>query len=72
MANRDHLKILTSGVENWNLWRAENDSLIPDLTGADLNYAYLHLATLAKADLTGANLTGADPLPSEAPRSDTR
>ena len=69
MANEEHLKILTQGVEVWNDWREENPYIWPDFRGADLSEAKLsranldgaHLirANLREADLSGANLGGA-------------
>src|SRR5437764_435475 len=54
MANEEHLKILKQGVEQWNKWRSEN-TIRPELGGADLNSA-----NLVDADLRGANLSQAD------------
>jgi len=69
MANPEHLKILKQGVEQWNKWREEHGSLIPDLrksdlhgatlVGADLRLTDLHGAVLVKADLRNADLTAA-------------
>ncbi len=39
MANAEHLQRIRSG--EWNRWRAENPSAIPDLVGADLDGADL-------------------------------
>lgn len=41
MANEEHLKRLDEGWEAWNDWRKDNDFIIPDLAGADLNGAEL-------------------------------
>ncbi len=60
MANPEHLAKLKKGVEAWNRWRKKNPSLVPDLSGADLQLADLHQAGLYKADLTRANLTDAN------------
>lgn len=75
MANKEHLKILQSGVEAWNQWRKQNPDLRPDLKGAvlreanlskadlreaDFKEAHLFLAYLNEADLSDANLSGAN------------
>lgn len=61
MANKEQLKILKQGVEEWNEWRREHPDESPDLEDADLRNATLrgtHLggATLWRADLAGTNL----------------
>ena len=56
MANKEHLEILLSGVDNWNQWRTENKEIIPDLSGADLRKKELSEINLSFADLSGANL----------------
>ncbi len=65
MANPEHLIALRADIDEWNRWRADNQDLTPDLTGADLNGVNLVLADLThallrNADLTMANLKGAD------------
>jgi len=35
MANSDHLRILSSGVGEWNRWRENHPRIRPDLSGAD-------------------------------------
>lgn len=75
MPNQEHLRILKKGVEVWNKWRYENDSIKPnlseaklqmvdlqgvDLRGADLRKVELFGANLYEADLRGADLRGAD------------
>jgi hypothetical protein len=60
MANEKQLALLKQGVDHWNKWRHGNDSIEPNLTGADLTGADLTGADLTGADLTGADLTGAD------------
>jgi hypothetical protein len=35
MANLEHLQILRQGVAVWHQWRRQNQSLRPELTGAD-------------------------------------
>jgi hypothetical protein len=59
MANEEHLKILKQGVEQWNKWREENESIKPDLQVADLSGADLSDAKLSGSDLIGAKLIGA-------------
>jgi hypothetical protein len=60
MANKKHLEILEQGVEQWNTWRDEKETITPDLRNADLRGADLSWAILAGTDLRGANLSGAD------------
>jgi hypothetical protein len=70
MANEDHVARLMQGVAAWNVWRAENESVVPDLDGvelsgrdlrgADLNRANLRVANLRVANLRGANLSHAN------------
>lgn len=59
MANDEHLLILKSGVEPWNLWRDENPNVKPDLVNADLTNIHLEGANLSKANLSNANLSNA-------------
>ena len=49
--NTAHLDILGKGVTNWNRWRAENPSIVPDLSQSDLR-----LYEIKGANLKGANL----------------
>jgi uncharacterized protein YjbI with pentapeptide repeats len=56
MANEDHVARLKQGVAAWNAWRAENESVVPDLHDADLRDADLEDADLSGADLSGASL----------------
>ncbi len=39
MANPEHLAILKQGVTVWNAWRAENEEVWVDLSGANLTSA---------------------------------
>src|SRR5215472_3255002 len=59
MGNPEHLAMLREGSAAWNLWRREQRSLMPQLSGADLSGAYLREADLSRADLSGADLSGA-------------
>jgi hypothetical protein len=60
MANEDHVARLKQGIAAWNEWRAENESVVPNLRGADLMDADLSGADLSGADLSGADLMYAD------------
>lgn len=60
MANEEHVKILHQGVEGWNMWRAENLEVRPDLYGAILSGTNLGEADLNGADLRKAHLGGAN------------
>jgi hypothetical protein len=61
----NHVEILKSGVEKWNVWRKDNPQITPNLvdanlSGANLDFADLCGANLREADLSDANLSGAD------------
>lgn len=70
MANQEHLKILLSGVDNWNKWRINNKIIIPDLSrvdlsdtdfsGSDLSETKFFGTTLFRANLSGTNLRETD------------
>ena len=60
MANKEHVKILKSGVETWNAWRDENWDVRPDLKDDNFFEAELSGANLRQANLSGANLTEAN------------
>jgi len=60
MANTEHLKILKSGVEDWNKWREGNENIEPDLSGVNLSGANLSEANLSKAEISGSDLYGAN------------
>src|SRR5215469_11763892 len=60
MGNPEHLAMLREGSAAWNLWRREQRSLMPQLSGADLSGADLRGADLSGADLSGADLSGAE------------
>ena len=58
MANDEHVaRLIKQGVNDWNAWRQEDESIEIDLSKADLFQANLAGANLSLADLTGANLT---------------
>ncbi len=54
--NPEHLEILKQGVDVWNAWRADNPTIRPDFSGADLKRAELSGADLSEADLSEAKL----------------
>jgi len=56
MANDEHVALLKQGVNDWNAWRQENESIEIDLRGADLRGAHFVEAHLDGADLRKANL----------------
>lgn len=70
MANKQHLDILSQGVDAWNRWRERNPGIRPDLSkanlsnrnliGVDLSNANLDDARLTSVNLTKANLNEAD------------
>jgi uncharacterized protein YjbI with pentapeptide repeats len=70
VANPAHEALLRQGLEDWNEWRRQNRSVIPDLEGlamsaanlegADLSHALLSGATLIRTRLGGSNLRYAD------------
>lgn len=64
MANAEHLKILKSGVENWNKWRKQFPDILPNLRnaklqGMDLQNAIFNDTNLRRSNLSNTNLTGA-------------
>lgn len=60
MANLEHLEILYQGVTTWNVWRANNPTIEPDLIGAELSGASLCEINFKRVDLSGANLMDAN------------
>jgi hypothetical protein len=60
MANEEHVARLKRGVAAWNAWRADNESVDPDLSGANLNRVMLRSANLVSAKLSRAELISAD------------
>lgn len=59
MANKEHLKILKSGIKKWNLWRERNPTEMPDLRNAELPLADLRGANLSRSRLQCAELGSA-------------
>jgi uncharacterized protein YjbI with pentapeptide repeats len=64
MADKEHVKRLRQGIEEWNAWRQDKPTIRPilsraDLRGADLSDAYLIRAILSGANLSRADLNGA-------------
>jgi len=57
-ASSQQIPLLKSGVENWNKWREENTTVMPDLAGANLAGANLAGANFGLDNLAGANLAG--------------
>jgi uncharacterized protein YjbI with pentapeptide repeats len=70
VASAEHLAVLKRGTPEWNRWRKDNPSVVPDfgechldgvqLRGANLTGAGFELAYLGHADLSGADLTDAN------------
>lgn len=60
MANQEHLAILAKGVKEWNTWRSQTETTLPDLSEARLRNADLAGANLRGANLIGAHLSGAE------------
>lgn len=59
MANKEHLEILTQGVNAWNKWRKDNPKVVPQLDGLDLSAASLVAADLRSANLVSTTFRGA-------------
>ena len=57
MANPEHLKILKSGVEEWNKWRETNEEIQANLSNIDLSNANLSNIDLSNTNLRNANLS---------------
>lgn len=58
MANPEHLARLLDPLADWNQWRQENSSIVPDLSGADLTGQPLMGLDLSHANLRRADVTG--------------
>ena len=69
MANSEHISLLSTGIEGWNVWRVANPQLRPDLSGYDFNKikpiywedssGNRHATQLWRINLRGADLRGA-------------
>lgn len=58
MGNQRHVDILVhDGVAIWNLWRADEPAIHPDVREIRLTEARLHHANLSRTNLSGADLT---------------
>lgn len=57
--NQSHLEILSSSVQEWNKWRADNWNIKPDLSGGDLREVNMFKANLDDVNLASADLRGA-------------
>ncbi|MDJ0512075.1 MAG: pentapeptide repeat-containing protein [Methyloceanibacter sp.] len=80
----EHMEILRRGPRIWNAWRAENPSIVPDLTGIALSIGdrqmgpinggpiNLSRALLNEAALYFATLTGADMRGADLTNADLR
>jgi hypothetical protein len=60
MANADHVALLKQGVRFWNEWRARSQTIVPDLSAADLAGTDLRQADLSGMDLREACLSKAN------------
>ena len=66
MPSNEHVRLINSGVDNWNEWRDKNPELIPDLSwssisnldlkGINLENTNLKLAFCKGCDFSNANL----------------
>jgi len=70
MANDEHVALLKQRIAAWNMWRAEKESVRPDLSGAKLERANLYGANLSVADLSDADLSGANLRRADLSRAD--
>jgi uncharacterized protein YjbI with pentapeptide repeats len=60
MANEELVRILKSGVREWNAWRRQEQNAMVDFSGAGLNNADLGSGEFSKADFSGADLNNAN------------
>ena len=60
MPNEEHLRILKSGVKEWNKWRKGNREVKPNLISADFRGIDLRNVNLRYTNLSSANLREAD------------
>ncbi len=59
MAQQDHLRILHTGMDDWNHWRQAEPDILPDLSHADLgDVQAVHDGTSYSLNLAGANIAG--------------
>src|SRR2546426_362870 len=65
MANQKHLDLLKQGVNIWNRWLAEQQSILPNtdlsnanLSGASLENIFFINTDLSRVDLSGKKLIG--------------
>ena len=58
--NTKHMSKLKNGVNDWNEWRLENSSIVPNLSGSNLIGADLSGSNLSGSNLSGSNLSGSD------------
>ena len=54
-----HQHIIENSVEQWNKWRKEHPTVLPNLNGANLSCCYLLDANLSGVSLRGADLSHA-------------
>ena len=63
MANKEHIKVLSTGVEEWNRWRA-NTSIKPDLSEItfydEMPFSKSAVLRIEEMDLSGVNFQGAN------------
>ena len=57
LSQDDLLMLLKRGSDEWNRWREEHPSVIPDLSGIDLSELELSKANFRNANLRGADLS---------------
>src|SRR5258708_26362611 len=55
MADEQHLDVLLRGAAEWNRWRQDNPSILPDLVGVNLARARLDGVNLRDANLAHAS-----------------
>ena len=73
MPNREHLKILKSGLDPWDKWRANNPHIRPNLSKIKLNWnSNFRGLNLIGTDLRGADLQVADFHAANLSRADLR
>ena len=65
MANREHITLLKSSIERWNIWRESYPKIEPEFDRVDFNGLNLKNANLRRANfdmalLNSTNFEGAD------------